>query len=253
MLTVHPNDTPRYSRLSKLRRWSGLASLLLLQLLSATGAIAQDLHGKVCSTAVQLMLGASESDTPHSPQIDELRSMIPRLDGHLQPVIQRLVNSMDTLFIVLHHRQPLSRQQHEEFNGALLDALALLQPPPSNPNTPLADLPERLDFILVLYVSWPQIGSLRPALERRDSYLGWSISGLAESIEQDLFRDDWLSSGKSEQQRLLKDAQTRWKYIAKVLHRTTTEPAPTNVKKQIDLIREDLLQLRQQLELASIS
>ncbi|MCY1281622.1 hypothetical protein D9M70_304340 [compost metagenome] len=246
MLTVHTYGGTRRSRFSKVRLWSGVASLLLLQLFPVASSVAQDLHGKVCSAAVQLMLEASESASPGAPQVDELRALLPTLDSQLQPAMQRLITSMDSLFAVLRTQQPLSQQQHEEFNNALLDTLMLLQPSPLTPSSPLVDLPERLDFALVLYVSWPQIGSLRPALERSDSYLGWAVPRLAESIGQDLLRDDWLPGDKPEQQRLLSDAQTRWKYIAKVLHSATTDPAPLNVKKQIDRIREDLLQLRRQ-------
>lgn len=230
----------------KLRLCLSLASLLLLQLFPVANSVAQDLHNKVCTTAVELMLEASEAATPRSPQADELRALLPRLDSQLQPTMQRLINSMDTLFTTLRAQQPLSARQHGDFNNALLDTLTLLQPPPSTPSTPLADLPERLDFALLLYVSWPQIGRLSPDLTRRDNYLGWLTPDLAKSIERDLLRDDWLPGNTAEQQRLLKDARTRWKYIAKLLHRPSTDPAPLNVKKQIERIREDLLQLRQQ-------
>ncbi|MDT4865865.1 hypothetical protein FQZ97_1006930 [compost metagenome] len=110
----------------------------------------------------------------------------------------------------------------------------------------MADLPERLDFALLLYVSWAQIGSLRPAREQRGSYLGWDVHELAASIEEDLLRDDWLPADRPEQLKLLKDARTRWQYIARLLHRASTDPAPLSVSKQIDLIRKSLLQLRRQ-------
>lgn len=231
-------------RRSKLRLWLAFAGLFTLQLFPVSGSAAPDLHGMVCSAAVQLMLG--DSADFRGPQVGELRSVLPQLNSPLQSALQRLLDSMEALSNTLHSEQPLSQQQHEAFNNALLDTLALLRPPPQAPNTPLADLPERLDYALLLYVSWAQIGSLRPAREEPDSYLGWDVPELAASIERDMLRDDWLPRDDPEQLNLLKDARTRWLYIARLLHRATADPAPLSVSKQIELIRQSLLQLRRE-------
>ncbi|MDT4804924.1 hypothetical protein FQZ97_377130 [compost metagenome] len=229
----------------EVRTWWSLAALLL-QLLMPTNAFAQDLHAKVCSAAVQLMVHANEAAGSGIPQIEELRALQPQLDGRLRPTMRRLVNSMESVSSALATQRPLLQQQYDEFNNALLDTLALLRPTSSLSNDPLVDLPERLDFALVLYISWSSIGILRPARERNDGYLGWDVPQLAGSIEQDLMRDDWLQGANPEEQRLLADARSRWKYISKLLHRATTDPAPWSMKKQIDRIREDLLKLRAQ-------
>ncbi|MGQ7814531.1 hypothetical protein ACUTAH_02440 [Metapseudomonas furukawaii] len=242
MQTVHRLRVIQPNRFSKLRLWLAIASLLALQLFPAASSVAQDLHGMVCAATVQLMLG--ESADFRAPQVDELRVVLPQLNSQLQPAMRRLIDSMDSLSITLRNRQPLSQQQHEVFNNALLDTLGLLRTSPTTSGSPLNDLPERLDFVLVLYVSWAQIGSLRPAREQRDSYLGWDVPILAASIEQDLLRDDWLPGDRPEQLQLLKDARARWQYIAKLLHRGTADPAPLSVGKQIELIRKSLLQLR---------
>ncbi|CAD5107456.1 hypothetical protein [Zestomonas carbonaria] len=244
MPTVRLYSVTLRHRRSRLRLWLAFASLLSLQLFPAAGSAAQDLHGMVCSAAVQLMLG--ESADLRAPRVNELRAVLPQLNSQLQSAMQRLTDNMDSLSNALRTGQPLSQQQHEAFNNALLDTLTLLRPSPSTPGAPLADLPERLDFALLLYVSWSQIGSLRPAREQPDSYLGWDVYELAASIEQDLLRDDWLPGDSPEQLQLLRDAQTRWHYIAKLLHRATADPAPLSVSKQIGLIRKGVLQLRRQ-------
>jgi hypothetical protein len=241
MFTARSQDRARWRQFFKIRMWLGGTVLVFL----TTTAVAEDLHAKVCSAAVQIMLGGGEVSGSGSVEVGELRAIQPRLAQPLGAAMQRLLSSMDSISTILRSQQVPSQLQHEEFNNALMDVFTLLRPDTSNPSTPLADLPERLDFALVLYVSWSQIGSLRPAREQRDNYLGLGIPELAESIERDLLRDDWFSEGTPDQLQLLRDAQTRWRYIAKLLDRVTGDPAPLIVGKQIGLIRADLLSLRQ--------
>ncbi|MFC5695473.1 hypothetical protein ACFPU0_07845 [Pseudomonas sp. GCM10022186] len=223
-------------------------ALLLVQLFPLTVAAAQDLHGDICLTAVKVMLEPPGFSSPRLKQLEDLRATLPQLDNKLQPPMQRLIRSMDKLLATLHGQSPLSPQDHDEFNIALLDMLTLVKPGSSAYETPLTDLPERLDFALVLYVSWAEIGSLRPAREQSDSYLGLDIPYLAESIERDLLRDDWVSLNDEHQRRILEDAQARWRYIAKLLLKVNTDPAPLSVAKQIGKIRSNLLLLRRSSE-----
>lgn len=250
--SVAPTRPPTLSTTARrppIRHWLALAGLALLLHLApgAAGAALseQELHHLVCTTAVELMLEAGQSASRASPQVAALRQRLAQVEPRLQPSLEQLLQRMDDLYAQLNQQGGLAPPTHVAFNNALLDTLSQLQPARDPAaQSPLRNLPERLDYALVLYVSRPQIGMLRPARELRDSYLGQELPVLTLGIEHDLLRDDWLLSAGAEQTQLLKDARVRWKYIAPMLKQRGLEPVPLNARTQIGRINQDLRQLR---------
>ncbi|MEN0108067.1 MAG: hypothetical protein AAGC84_16805 [Pseudomonas sp.] len=189
---------------------------------------AATLHQWVCQAVVETVMqqdsGASRQLAGAAVHLDhDLRSKVLAFDQELSQVA-RLVQP----------GEPLPAERLASFSRVLNDLLRELQPRQSQ--GALSDLPERVEFLTLLYVARNEIGALRPAREWQGSYLGLDITELAQSIDAQMQQFDGQTNSAN-----LQDALTRWRYIrSQFLHYKTLPPSSLSVSRQGQVIAQRL-------------
>jgi hypothetical protein len=200
------------------------------------------LHHWVCEAAVEAMLQSEPVATA------ALRQALPELEARQKVAVTTVLAVLPSM---REREQPLSAKALETLSTTLTNSLAALQNVPDTQVTrqPLADLPERLDFALLLYVSHSQIGMLRPARERQGSYLSEDLVQLATEIDRDMAANLLPDNASQEQLQAVADVRQRWGYIAKqLLDYRRQATAPLTAAVQIRRIGDELRQLRGDVE-----
>lgn len=204
----------------------------------------RQVHHLVCASAYELLL---DEDSAALPRLQQLSPTLPA--ALRESVTQTMSELQDAHALMGQEPNAQSEKLFEDFNQQWLTTLIQVQQITPPASAPLDDLPERLDYVLALYVLRFQLdGASRPARELSDSYLALEINQLAEDINRDLLEGSWQASTPDEQRALLDDAQLRWKYVANQLLRYRhAAPAPLNLKRQVSKISDNLRELRTQL------
>lgn len=200
------------------------------------------LHHWVCEAAVEAMLQSEPVG------FAALQKSLPELTTQQR----RAVDAVLAVLPSMREREPaLSAQALEALSATLTSSLAALQHLPDTQvkRLPLSNLPERLDFALLLYVSHSQIGMLRPARERTGSYLGEDLMQLASEIDRDIALNLLPDDASSEQGQALADVRQRWSYISKqLLDYRRQATAPLTVAVQIRRMGDKLRRLRKDID-----
>lgn len=227
-----------------IRRLLGAGLLILCNLTAhANDNPEQALQQLACAASIELFMQAADGPIPAKrPNLGQLEKTLPQLQPALQPLTAALLNDLQQAYQQLDQQHELPASFNQDYSQTLLALLIRLhqQPGREQAGSALADLPERLDFVAVLYIARAQIGGLRPALGQDAGYLSLDIDDLVQGIDQDLQR---LDSPRPE----LNDARQRWKFISKQLFEYRhTQSTPLAIQKHTAGMTSSLRQLRSQ-------
>lgn len=243
--TSHPRHTCKARRHRQFRHYLPILLLLLNAPTTASPALAaQQLYSQICYSSISLMLSADELEAQPDSPVESLRSLTPQLSAQLTPSVVLLVQSMDTLYSSLQQGKDVPTVMRQDFYDKLLGTLHQVYAlTPANQQNSPNNLPERLDYVLLLYIGHSQLGDMQPERTAQGNFLSQDIATLTKDIDRDLLQLG--THPGTAQSPLLRDTRSRWNYISRsLIFAKTTSPVPLSVLTHIRRISSNLRLMR---------